>query len=210
MSDFHLDHQYTYQTMILSGHGQVIAEPDTAVIRLGVQTTGTDLKEVQSRNAQISQAVLDALRQMGIEDIKTVQYSVEKLYDYENGVQVDRGYSVRNIVEIRTTAIDQTGEIIDTAVNAGANIVEFISFEVSDRQRYYQEALNLAVNDAIDKSRSIAYHLDLPSEPIPVKIIENSTGPVTPAPFQRELAAATPIVPGNIEIEAMVTVEFIY
>jgi len=50
-----------------------------------------------------------------------------------DGRQIDRGYLVRNILEIKTNNIEATGNIIDASVNAGANIVELISFDVSNR-----------------------------------------------------------------------------
>ena len=195
--------------MVLVGQGLVRASPNTANINLGVQTTGEDLTIIQSTNAQISQNVLQALQQIGITDIKTIQYSIEKIFDYENGKQIDRGYSVRNIFEIKTTNTDQLGFIIDTAVINGANVVEFISFEVSDQEFYYQQALNLAIEDAIQKSKLIAANLGIQTEPIPIRIVENSTLSMQPQQFQREFAS-TPIVPGDIRIEAMVTVDFLY
>ncbi|HBV66825.1 MAG TPA: hypothetical protein DEF04_00595 [Clostridiales bacterium] len=99
------------------------------------------------------------------------------------------------------------GTIIDTAVNSGANVIELISFDVSNRDYYYQQALNMAVMNAIQKAKSIALNLGIRSEPIPVRIVENSSQ-FAPPLFRRELASPTPIVPGNINIEASVTVDF--
>lgn len=201
--------QFVFRSMTLTGQGQVTAVPDMAVIRLGVQLTGSDLASVQSQNAQLSQDVLDALRRMGITDIKTFQYSIDKYYEYDNGTPIDRGYTVRNILEIKTRDMDLLGTIIDTAVEAGANVVDLISFEVSNPEYYYQRALNLAVMDAVDKAKSISNNLGTRVEPIPINITESSSMPRPPQPFQRELAA-TPIVPGNVIIEANITAEFVY
>lgn len=196
-------------SMTLMGQGQVTTVPDLAVIRLGVQTTGKDLEVIQSQNAQTSQAVLDDLKQMGVKDIKTFQYTIDKYYEQENGTPVDRGYTVRNVLEIRTKEMENVGQIIDTAVKSGANIVDLISFEVSNPNQYYEQALNLAVMNAIEKAKSIAKNLDIEINQIPVKISENSSMPRPFQAFQRELAA-TPIVPGNITIEAMITAKFEY
>jgi len=194
--------------MTLTGQGQVTAVPDIAVIRLGVQTTGENITGIQTDNARMTQSIIQALQRMGVNNIKTYQYTIDKLYDYENGRQIDRGFSVRNILEIRTNNLDMAGSIIDTAVNLGANVVELISFDVSNREYYYQQALNAAIRDAIQKSKSIAMSLNSSSEPIPVNIVENSIMPIQP--FRYELAAATPIMPGNMLVEANVTVDFEY
>ena len=193
--------------MTLTGQGQVTAVPNIAVIHLGVLTTGENLVNIQSENAQIAQSIIQALQRMSISDIKTFQYTIDKIYDYENGRQVDRGYSVRNILEIRTSNLDMVGNIIDTAVNLGANVVDLISFDVSNREYYYQQALNIAVMNAIQKSKSISMNLGIPTDPVPTHIVENSVAPIQPF-YRQELAATTPIIPGNIKIEANVTVDF--
>jgi len=193
--------------MTLTGQGQVTAVPDIAVIRLGVQTTGENITDIQTDNARVTQSIIQALQRMGVNNIKTYQYAIDRLYDYENGRQIDRGFSVRNILEIRTNNLDMAGSIIDTAVNLGANVVDLISFDVSNREYYYQQALNAAVRNAIQKSKSIAMNLNISSEPIPVNIVENIIMPIQP--FRYELAV-TPIMPGSMLIEASVTVDFEY
>jgi uncharacterized protein YggE len=197
--------------MILNGNGQVSAVPDEAVLRLGVQTEGENLQMIQANNAELSQAVLQALRQLGIDNIKTFQYNINKVYEFVDGKQVDKGYTVRNIFEIRTDDLSLVGAAIDNAVYYGANIVDLIQFEVSDTSSFYLEALNLAVADAYEKANSIAKGLGLHFTPFPRKITENS---IPQIPFRainmREGSFATPIEVGTHQIEASVTVEFTY
>lgn len=202
----------SYNTMTILGKGQVTAIPDIAVIHLGVQTTGENLEQVQSENAQISQAILQAMRQLGIEDIQTHQYTIEKLYSYVNEERIDKGYSVRNVFRIRLDEIAQAGTVIDTAVANGANLVEFISFEVSNPDYYYQQALNMAVMNAVQKAQSIAMQLRVALNPIPIQITETSaiSVPYTTSYNIRERAFATPIEPGTYQIEASITAEFAY
>jgi uncharacterized protein YggE len=207
MSKYYSDNNLHNRTMTLTGQGQVTAVPNIALIHLGVQTTGENLTSIQNENARITQSIIQALQRIGVSDIKTFQYSIDKLYDYENGRQIDRGYSVRNVLEIRTSKTDMVGNIIDSAVNSGANVVELISFDVSNREYYYQQALNMAVMNAMQKSKSIAMNLGTQSDPVPVKIVENSILPIQPY-FRQELAATTPIMPGTLKIEASVTVDF--
>jgi uncharacterized protein YggE len=204
-NNHHEDHIIT-----LTGRGQTTPTPDIAVIRLGVQTQGEDLIKVQTENAGLSQSVINALRELGITDIRTFQYTIDKLYEYENGTRIDKGYSVRNILEIKIRNISQTGQVIDTAVDNGANVVDLVSFEVSKRDMYYQEALNLAITNAIEKAESISHHFGISVNLIPIRIEENSAPPV---PLLRNVAErnfTTPIEPGEQLIEAYVTVVFQY
>ena len=207
MAKYASDNNVHNRTMTLIGHGEISVSPDIAVIRLGVETTGENLSRIQADNARISQAVIQALQRMGITDIKTSQYSIDKVFDFVEGRQIDRGYSVRNILELRTNNLEAAGNIIDTAVNAGANIVDLITFDISNREYYYQQALNMAIMNAIQKAKSITMNLGISSTPVPVNIVENTA---MLFPVQREFAAATPIMPGAINIAANVTVDFVY
>lgn len=199
-------------TIIVNGDGKVITVPDIAVIRLGVQTDGENLAEIQSLNAQISQTVLQSLKQYDLTEIRTFQYQINKIFEYEDGRQIDRGYSVRNIFELRTNNTEQLGMIIDTAVSNGANIVELIEFELSDPDAYYLDALRLALDNAYQKAYTIAESLGIEKEPLPVKITESSSLSIPPRPFiAREGSSfVTPIEPGREEIEASVIMEFAY
>jgi uncharacterized protein YggE len=193
--------------MTFTGHGQVSVMPDTAVIHLGVETSGENLSSIQQENALRTQSVIQSLNRYGITDIKTFQYIIDKKYDYENGRQIDRGYTVRNILEIRTGA-ENAGTAVDASVNAGANAVEFISFDVSNRDYYYQQALNLALINAIQKAKSINITLGIRTEPVPVNIVENFSAPVPLQQFSRGVAE-TPVIPGIIKVEASLTVDFV-
>lgn len=198
--------------MILTGKGQVTATPDLAILRLGVQTTGENLSNVQTENAELTQAVLSAIRQLGVNEIQTHQYTIDKLFEFENGTRIDRGYSVRNILEIKTQDLDLVGALIDTAVANGANVVDFISFEFSEADRYYRHALNLALRDAFQKAESITDSLGITFNHIPYRITESTVqvSPFTPIQTRGELAFSTPIEAGSTIIEASVIVEFEY
>lgn len=209
MSKYYPENNLHNKEMTLTGQGQITTVPNVAVIHLGVETRGENLTSIQAENAKVTQSIIQALQRMGVTDIKTIQYTIDKIYDYEDGRQFDRGYNVRNTLEIRTTNLDRVGNIIDAAVNAGANVVELISFDVSNREYYYQQALNMAVRNAMQKAKSISMNLGISQDPVPIRIVENSAQPIQPV-FRRELAATTPIMPGNIIIEALVTVDFAY
>lgn len=210
MNEYLHNYYSNEQTMTLTGRGQTSPTPDIAVIRLGVQTQGEDLIKAQTENAGLSQAVINSLRQLGVTDIKTFQYTIDKIYEYVNGTRIDKGYSVRNILEINLQNIDQTGLVIDTAVDNGANVVDLVSFEVSQRDMYYREALNLAISDAIEKANSISHHLGVPVNLIPIRIEESSAAPIPILRNVAERTFTTPIEPGEQLIEAFVTAVFQY
>ena len=65
----------------------------------------------------------------------------------------------------------------------------------------------MAIMNAIQKANSITMNLGLSSTAVPIKIVENTAMPFQPV--QREFAA-TPIMPGTMNIVANVTVDFVY
>lgn len=206
-----MDRENNYNTMIVTGRGQVTAMPDIVLIRLGVQTSGENLAIVQEENTRSSQMVLEGLRQMGVQDIRTYQYIIDRIYDFDNNTRIDRGFSVRNVFEIRTDMLDMAGTIIDTAVSLGANLVDLITFEVSATDQYYLEALNLALMNGTEKARSMAEGFNTRLNPVPRRIVENSSPPVPLSrTFLREDIITTPIEPGTSNIQAFVTLEFDY
>lgn len=211
MSETKMDH-LQYKTMTLNGQGHVTTNPNIAVIRLGVQTIGEDIETIQLENANISENIIQSLTELGVTNIRTFQYVIDKNYEFQEGIRIDKGYIVRNIIEIQLSDLENVGYIIDTAVNNGANIVDFISFEVDDPSRFYQQALNLAIMNAINNSKSIAIQLDTPFDPIPIRIVENSSAPMPRSQqyFLGESRVTTPIEPGVKQIDAFVTVEFIF
>ncbi len=195
-------------TITVNGAGRISAAPDVAVLRLGVQTNGFHLEEIQTNNAALSTALLQAIQQLGITDITTYQYIINRVFDYQDGNQIDAGYAVRNIFEIKTNDIAKVGSIIDTAVRNGANVVDFINFDVSDRNSFYLLALNQAVANAYDKARSITNSLGIALNPLPLSITENSSTPIPLQAISYRGELTTPVEASNIQIDANVTIVF--
>ncbi|CRZ34180.1 hypothetical protein DFR55_12039 [Herbinix hemicellulosilytica] len=204
------DGQINGNSIIVTGRGRITAVPDLAIIRLGVITSGEVLSDIQEYNARISQSVLNGLRNMGIEDIRTYRYLIDKIYEFENNLRIDRGYSVQNMFEIQTGMLDTVGTVIDVAVSLGANLVESISFEVSTIDQYYLEALRQALLNGIEKASVMAEVFNTRPDPVPKRIVENSLPVPLSRTFFRDELAATPIEPGTTNIEAVVTMEFGY
>lgn len=203
----------TYYTMELQGEGSVMAIPDMAVLNLGVETIDMDLKAAQEENATKTQSIISALRRMGIEekDIRTESYNIEKRYDYVEGRQIDKGYAVTNILEVTLRNIKQAGVVIDVAVDEGANIIRGITFEIEEPALYYQEALNLALDNAVQKAVTLGEQMKVQVFQVPIRITEESSGQVPIGPYyaMRE-DRATPIEPGQKEILARLKVLFAY
>ena len=68
--------QQNQNQITVSGEGKVYAKPDVAIISLGVSTEGTTVADVIKRNTEKMNAVIDAVKKLGVEekDIQTTKY----------------------------------------------------------------------------------------------------------------------------------------
>lgn len=208
--------QTTGQQRIMStiGNGSLSVEPDTVMIQLAIVTENEALQVAQAENAETSSQVIQALINIGIpqDHIQTSGFTVNPIYDFVDGNQVLRGYQVEHSLSVESQALDQTGMIIDTAVNNGVNQVSSIQFSVQNKQEYYREALNRAVKDAIEKAKSIADTINLNLDAKPIKMNEiTSEQPIVYQTFAMEKGSpTTPIQPSQIVIDATIKVQFQY
>ncbi|OCA91060.1 hypothetical protein A8F94_04140 [Bacillus sp. FJAT-27225] len=197
-------------TIEVTGEGSVAATPDTATVTVGVSTEVKDLVQGQQQNARIISAVIQALLQIGLpaETIRTLDYRIESVYDYKDGVQHFRGYKITHLLQVTITDLEKIGIVVDTAVQSGANTVSDITFSVKKKEEFYNEALILAIENAFNKAQTIAMAIKITLDPVPVMVTEvnRSVRPLMEyhVPMVKG-ATSTPIKSGQLTIEATVT-----
>lgn len=195
----------------VNGQGVVQAQPDVAIVSVGIVVKDKNPQAAQMQNNIISQRVINALLQKGIakDDIKTASYSIYPEYDYIEGKQILTGYNATHILEVKVRDLDKVGEVIVTATANGANQISNVVFTLEDSKYYYNRALKLAVRDATSKAQAIAEALKVSFDSIPCSVTEQSTS-FTPLAEQAVLktAAAEVVMPGKLEIKAAVEAEF--
>ena len=208
------DSEQRVRSMTVTGNGSVSVQPDIARIQLAVVTEDESLTQAQQENAQAMNQVIEALMTLGLarENIQTTSYTIIPNYDFVDGLQVFRGYEVRNEITVEVQSIDQIGKIIDVAVQNGVNHVSNIQFTVQDKQHYYQEALVSALQNATMKSQTIAQTMQLNLDPTPIRIVEEVIdNQINFKAFATSLDnISTPIEPGEIIIMAKVEVKYQY
>lgn len=204
----------TLRSVTVIGTGQAFGTPDQAVINLGVQTDADTAAAALDQNNQQMQSLINALTQAGVarQDIQTQTLQVSPRYQDpqppQTGTPELAGYSVVNIVLVRVRNLDNLGELLDTAVQAGANVVHGIQMEVSDQAEQLDQARQGAMADARQKAEQLAA---LANADLGEVITISETG-LTPIPFDGRggaapLEAAVPIEPGAqlIQVNVQVT-----
>jgi uncharacterized protein YggE len=198
----------------VSAMGEAEVTPDRAHVSIGVQTQATTAAEAASRNATLQQAVINAVKALGIpaERITTQGYSVypEQTYDQTTRRSRITGYNVTNSVVVDVWNVQQVGPVLDAALSKGANLVSSLSFYSSQaevaRRRALQNAVARARADAEAMAQAAGGKLG--------DLIELTTG-VTYSPPPRPMvvsamaaervAAPTPISEGTQTVSAQVT-----
>jgi uncharacterized protein len=112
---------------------------------------------------------------------------------------------------VRLDDMALVGRVVDAAVQAGANRVTGIHFELSDPQAAYHEALRLAVARAGEEAGVVAAALGERLGPA----MQVSTGGAQPprpmmeaARMDMAVAAGPPVQPGEMEVHAMVSITY--
>lgn len=203
-------------TANVTGTGSIKVKPDVAYITLGVQTENKDAKAAQTENAKMMEAVVKAITDKGIKEdaIQTTQFTMNPRYDYSEGRENFVGYQVINMVTVRVKDINKTGDVLDAATAAGANLTQSIRFGVEDTTALYNQALEKAVANAKGKAEAIANAAGRKIDSI-WTISEGYSAQPTPYPMLNAAAematfdkVSTPVLTGEMEITATVTASY--
>lgn len=196
----------------VSGTGQIQAQPDEAFVSAGVQTRAQTAQDAQTTNNRQMQAVIDAVKAVGIpaKDIQTSGVSLSPVYGENQTLQ---GYEARNNINVTVEQVGQAGQVLDAAVKAGANQAGGITFGLKNDTELRNKALAAAVADARSKADAIAGAAGVKITGVEA-ITESSVNvpiPVARAPLAASAASqATPVEPGQLTVTAQVTVVYGY
>ncbi len=198
----------------VTGEATLSVEPDQAEIDLGVVTQAPTARAASAANATKLDAVLTAIRNIVGDKgkIDTTNYSLRPNYTRPRGggEATIASYTATNTVRASGVAIDATGELIDVAIEAGANNVQRLNFTVADTETPRLQALADAARQARAKAEALAAALGLEIVRV-LSVAEGTPAVVRPyapraAMMQADAAApTTPVEPGSVEVRASVT-----
>jgi uncharacterized protein YggE len=195
--------------------GEVSAEPDLAMITIGVETRESTAALAASTNADRMADVMDALRRLEIaeEDIQTVDYSIQAEIDWEDDEHRVIGYVVDNSVRVKMRDMERVGDVLDAVTEAGANNVYGIQFTFDDPSVPQEQARSEAMAEARKKAEALAdaagVRLGAP------RTISESTYETSPyymeglyAPAESAMGGGTSVSTGQLEVTVQVQVTY--
>lgn len=210
----------------LTVRGSAILEKpaDQLRIRIGVVTEDDEATTALRENTQQMSEVFKALKKTGLSDseFQTSQIRIQPLYSRrprQAGVEwkaVIIGYQVSNSINVKTMKLKLAGEIIQAANEAGANSIDSISFGLADHRKHRAEAIRTATANALADARTLAdaanlklvrvlsINLDQAAAPRPLAMSMNRGMEMAMASG----AAPPPINPGDVNVNASVTVVY--
>jgi len=207
----------------VNGEALISVAPDQGIIILAVETVDADARVAVAENAETMDRVVAALKGLGLEDdqIKTGIFRLGPQQPNFWFPEVSREevpqYRVHNSLTVTLEDLEMIGQVIDTAIDAGANQVQSVHFDLRNREAVMLQALGDAVAQARVKGDVMARAAGV--EITGVRSVREEWSSFSPrmSSFQVEMALmdaasgfhpGTAIMPNDVELFANVTVEF--
>lgn len=193
-----------------SGDATVSVTPDEAKIQFSVVTQAMTAQDAAGQNATVVTAVLAALTSLlgAGTSLQTLNYSLNPTYSSpRDGSQpVIIGYSASNTVQVTVSDLSLIGKAIDTGIQAGANRVQGLTFDLKNDQPIRAQALKMAVVQAKANADAMASGLGLKTGAV-VAIQQGGAANIQPVVGGLAPTATTPIETGVVNIRASVTLQ---
>jgi uncharacterized protein YggE len=202
--------------IVVSGTSEVRTAPDEATVRIGIVRQASSAQIAQQQANVAAQEILSAVGRLGVPatQIQTSRLTLTPVYAPRRPDSSDPprivAYNAQNVVSIRLEDLGIVGPVIDAGLAAGANQLEGVQFGLRNQAAAREKALKDAVTEARRKAEAIASALNVTL----VGVLEVSEGGVSVVPKAEYYALAqardtsTPVSPGEVEIQATVSVRY--
>lgn len=154
------------EVITVTGAGTARGEPDMATVSLGVTVSDARISAaVESSNETIDQ-ITQELVALGVPEanIQTSNFNIwpEDVFDRQTGQNTgERIYHVDSTLQVRIEGTDMVGQVLQTAVENGANNVYGLTFGLQDTSGMAEEARASAIDDARGRAGQIAQALEV-------------------------------------------------
>jgi len=209
--------QVAESVIVTRGQAAVKRAPDRAWLTVSTEVRDAKPADARQRSADIMTSIQNALKTAGLpaDAVRTTGYSInpEMVTTSTGSTGQVRGYVVFNQIEVRVDELEKLPQAID-AVNSPKNASLSVvgpRFDLRNREAAEQDALRIAVENALSRAQAIATGARRSLGAIVHIDGQNTNTDLPPIRGMRAMAAkagetSTPITPGVIEIHAEVTV----
>jgi uncharacterized protein YggE len=204
------------ETVSVNGSGRARVVPDRMVFTVGVETSAPTVDAAVRENNDRAAAITAALERAGVakSEVQTSNMSVNPQYAYEEGKRPRIvAFQVMNTLTVTRDASAKLGDLLQAAINAGANHVGSVGFSVADPARGRDQALGAAFTDAKAKAELLARAAGRTLGRV-LSIVEGGVQAPPPHPMYRmeramdAAAQSVPVEVGSQEVGFTVSVVF--
>lgn len=201
--------QRPFPQVSVTGEGRMTAAPDMVEATAGVTTEAATSGEAAAANAKIMAQVVQAVRAAGIaeEDIRTARYAVEPVQVYP--ARRITGYRAANMVRLRIRNVENVAAVLDAVTAAGATDIASVEFTLAEPAAVADKAREAAFADA---KRKASVYAQAAGAQLGRALGIGEPEMHSPRPMAMRAtaadSAATPVVPGEVEVQVRVQVTF--
>ena len=210
-------------TITVNSSETVTVIPDIAQVIYAVRTEAKDAAGCQQKNTEDVNQVVTLLKNLGVAEtsIQTSDYYMYPIYNYSNNTQRITGYEATTSLTVSDLPIEHLGNILTESVNAGINNIQSITYQSSQYDESYTEALTLAVASARKKAEALASaggctlggvaNIRENSNYSEARYTDNALASQMrsySATKEMALEDSANIMPGEVDVEVHITVEY--
>lgn len=212
---------YPGNTILVNSSEQVAVIPDIAEVIYSVRTEEKSASACQQSNHEAVSQVITLLKDLHIAEtsIKTSDYYMHPVYSYQNNTTKVVGYEATTTLTVSDLPIDNLGEILTQSVSTGINTIQSITYQAGSYDECYQEALHAAIAAAHEKAEGMAtaagcrlgsvISMQETSGYSEARYIDRARTNQLNAVKEELLSdSSASVMPGEIEVEAAVLVEY--
>lgn len=207
------------RTISVTGAAERSVPPDLGTVVLAIQTQASTVARAVQQNNGIANSVMEAIRKLNLNNLtmRTMGFDVTPMYEQpEPGKPMPNppkivGYQVTNRLEVKVPEAntaklsDNVGRVLDTALAAGANRVDSVSFTLQNEQPVMLEVLAQATRNAAQTASTLANAASVALGPLMTLNASPYYQPPMPMYAARAMeASAVPIAAGELTVRATV------
>lgn len=202
--------------IMVNGEGKITEIPDIAYVNIGVIAENNSLLKAQELSKNSMNKIMSELLNLKIkeENIKTINYNVHPIYTWNETTSTNKitGYRINNTLQVKVLDINKTGNLLDKVIECGSNNINGIRFEIENKTALYNQALELAIEDAVEKALIVAKCFGV--QKVNPKRIDisgyNYYAPTMDYAYSMKEMGGTNISAGTMDVTANVNIEFVF
>lgn len=207
------------------GDGLIMAKPDQVSMTVGITAQAKSANEALAESNKRMRAIIAAMNKLGLnkDNYSTAQFQVHPVWqsrprNADNNWQASIiAFRVSNSLHVKTQKLKLAGDIVSSAMAAGANQVHGIQFGLADPRSYRQQAIEAAMSNARQDAEYLAAAAgNKITGTVSLELGNTATSPVYAQESQMmrrsavamDAGGAPPIESGNVSVRASVSVRY--